>query len=206
MNSQDKPIDANDNLDESLETANASKQEDKNSVDLWTGEDEDAEIVTEFISAETAAKNDAEALSEIIFTNYESKPKKQKNINLDLDDWDFRNPPAVDSNSVESELELELDSVYESIALAAELESKQSQELELLADEPAIEISLDSSSDLEVDDLGTLESLNDELIAEIALDDLNEPALTFDSSSDLELDGLGLSELDDLQSLDVYAV
>ncbi|HEY9771674.1 MAG TPA: hybrid sensor histidine kinase/response regulator [Coleofasciculaceae cyanobacterium] len=207
MNSQDKPIDANDNLDESLETSNASKQGNKNLVDLWTGEDEDAEILTEFISVETATKNDAEALSEITSTNHESKPKKQKNIKLDLDNWDFRNPPAVDSTefeSFESDVELELDSVYESIASAAELESKQSQELELLADEPAIEISLDSSSDLEVDDLVRLESLNDELVAEIALDALDEPALTLDSPSDLELDGLGLSELDNLEAVDAF--
>ena len=61
MNSQDKPIEANDNLDESLETSDAIQQGDENSVDLWSGESDDPEIVTEFISVETAAQNDVEA-------------------------------------------------------------------------------------------------------------------------------------------------
>ena len=66
MNSQNKPIDANDNLDESLSTSGASQRSAENSIDLWkTIHDEDAEIVTEFISAETVAKNDEEALENL---------------------------------------------------------------------------------------------------------------------------------------------
>ncbi len=210
MNSQDKPIDANDNLDESLEISNASRQGDENLVDLWTGENEDAEIVTEFISAETAAQNDAEALAEIAPTNNESKSQKPKNnINLDLDDWDFRNPPEI-SSTEDFDSGLELDVLSESTASTADLESEHSQELELLAAEPAIEINLASSSDLELDglelseldNLETVESLDQESVAEISLDNLDEPALTLDSSSDLELDSLELSELDNLETVE----
>ncbi|PSB09106.1 hybrid sensor histidine kinase/response regulator [Pleurocapsa sp. CCALA 161] len=106
MNSQDKPIDANDNFDESLSTSGANQQSEENSIDLWkTIHDEDAEIVTEFISAETATKNDAEALNNLDLERNDSLPKRKKSVpvDLDLDNWDFRN---LDSTELESEPDL----------------------------------------------------------------------------------------------------
>jgi len=103
MNSQDKPIDGNDNLDESLSTSDPTEQE-KSLVDLWTNNDEDSEIVTEFISVETAAKNDAEAIAEVIAADDLAKTKSDSEDVLDLDNWDFRN---LDSSELESESDLE---------------------------------------------------------------------------------------------------
>ncbi|MEM7757348.1 MAG: hypothetical protein AAF298_04345, partial [Cyanobacteria bacterium P01_A01_bin.40] len=85
MNSQDKPIEGNDNLDPSLNTSDVIQEGDANSVDLWSEENEDAEIVTEFISAETAAKNDADAFAEIASSEQKAQPKPKKDISLDLD-------------------------------------------------------------------------------------------------------------------------
>ena len=56
MNSQDKPIDTNDNLDESLSASEATSGLEQDVVDLWTENNDEEEIVTEFISAETAAR------------------------------------------------------------------------------------------------------------------------------------------------------
>ena len=200
MNSQDKPTAANDNLDQSLETSDAIQQESKKLVDLWSEEDEDAEVVTEFISVETAAKNDAEALEAIAPDDNQVEPKPKKDINLDLDDWDFRNPP-------EPSIELNVD--RESIASAQESEpevddlvSQQSQESESLN-----EINLASSSDSEMgslgfdelDDFRAVESLTEEPVAEIGPDGLEQP---LDNSTDLELDSLGLDELDDFAAFE----
>ncbi|MEN9565433.1 MAG: hypothetical protein RLZZ69_629, partial [Cyanobacteriota bacterium] len=113
MNSQNKPIDGNDNLDESLSTSGASQQPAENSIDLWkTIHDEDAEIVTEFISAETAAKNDEEALKNLDSEINQIEPKQKSSVprDLDLDDWDFRNV-----NSTELDSEPELDTTFEEL-------------------------------------------------------------------------------------------
>ncbi|NJK53641.1 MAG: hypothetical protein HC936_14070 [Leptolyngbyaceae cyanobacterium SU_3_3] len=102
MNSQDKPIDGNDNLDESLSTSNARQRKEENSIDLWKtihDQDEDAEIVTAFISVEAAAKNDAEAL-ENLDADSTIKPPKKSGAPLDLDDWDFRNLDSTESEPI----------------------------------------------------------------------------------------------------------
>ena len=87
MNSQDKPIDGNDNLDESLSTSDPTEQE-KQSVDLWTENNEDGDITTGFISVEAAAKNDEEAIAEVIAADDRSKSKSEPGDILDLDNWD----------------------------------------------------------------------------------------------------------------------
>ncbi len=196
MNSQDKPTAGNDNLDQSLETSDAIQQESEKLVDLWSEENEDAEIVTEFISVETAAKNDAEALEAITPDDSEAQPKPKKDISLDLDDWDFRNLP---------EPSMGLDVASESVASAQEandLVSEQSQNSESLR-----EINLASSSDSEMGSLGfdelddfvAVESLTEQPVAEISLDGLDEP---IDNSADVELDSLGLDELDDFVAVE----
>ncbi|MGB5631372.1 MAG: hybrid sensor histidine kinase/response regulator [Waterburya sp.] len=216
MNSQDKPIAANDNLDQSLETSDAIQQEDEQSVDLWSEENEDEEIVTEFISVETAAKNEAEALEEIASFDNKAQTKPKKDISLDLDDWDFRNLP--EQIPTESEPDMELDVDRESIASAQEIDdlvSEQSQGSEWAAEEPLTEINLNDSSDSEMDSLGldelddfrAVESLSGEPMAEISLDGLDgldgldEPV---DNSADLELDSLGLDQLDDFGTVEAF--
>ncbi len=194
MNSQDKPIEANDNLDESRETSDVSKQREENSVDLWTGEVEDDEILTEVISAETAAKNDAEALENL--APQKNQSQKKKNAILDLDNWDFRN---LDS-------EPDLDSATDIDDLPAEnddLDLEQPQ-LESLADEPLVDFDLDSSSVLEIDefaDLEGLEEIESKPSGELSLDSLGESDLILDSSLDLEVDELGEIESEPLGEL-----
>ncbi len=229
MNSQDKPIEVNDNLDQSLETSDAIEQESGNSVDLWSEENEDAESVTAFISAETADKNNAEALEEIASLDHEAQPTPKKDISLDLENWDFRNPPEVETSPTESELisePLSLDFETDLVTSAEEIDNEiddivpeDSQEQPWSSEASLSEVHLDAKSSEtaslevnEIDDFGALESLSSEPDAEISLDSLDgldEPGLTLDSSPDieLELDSLGLdklenNELDSLLDLD----
>jgi chemotaxis protein histidine kinase CheA/DNA-binding response OmpR family regulator len=118
MNSQDKPIDGNDNLDELLSTPGAKERSEDNSIDLWKTiheQDEDADSVTAFIDAETAAKNDAEALADLDADSIQNKPKVKSGAPLDLDDWDFRNVDYTE------ESEAELDEVISSELPASEM-------------------------------------------------------------------------------------
>ena len=224
MNSQDKPTDANEHLDESLETSDAIQRE-GNSVDLWSDGDNDAEIVTEFISAETAAQNDSEALEAIASENVVKPKKTKKNIDLDLDDWDFRNIPEESSVELESnededkaldeEIAAEEEPLVELIEEndldgSSDLASDELQLEELEESEPAAELSLDdsldSSSDLEIDELQLEELEEGEPLPELSLDDsLDEPVLDLDSSLELEqlqdLEAVGEEPLPEL-SLD----
>ena len=192
MNSQDKPIDGNDNLDESLSTPDPTEQE-KNLVDLWTGNEEDAEIVTEIISAETAAKNDEEAIAEVIAADDRAKPNKPKE--LDLDNWDFRN---IDSSELESDSDLELIDESESdpdLELIDELESDPN--LEPINLEP-----IEEADDLEVDEI-VLDSAVEEPVLEMSIEDSSDLLSTAnDSSLDLEIESFEFepeaSELSDM--------
>ncbi|MEM9507301.1 MAG: response regulator [Cyanobacteria bacterium P01_E01_bin.35] len=205
MNSQDKPIEGNDNLDPSLNTSDVIQEGDANSVDLWSEENEDAEIVTEFISAETAAKNDEEALAEIASSEQKAQPMPKKDISLDLDDWDFRNPPEPSLDESEAFEELDVASDLESTeSIVDDLAGEQPQEpLEEVIAEPDSGILLDSEIDSlelnETDDLGTVEFTEDEFVAESGLD---VPVLSVDNSADLELESLGLDELDDFKAVE----
>ncbi len=197
MNSQDKPIAGNDNLDQSLETSDAIQQEnEKKLVDLWSEENEDSEIVTEFISVETAAKNDAEALEALAPDDSEAPPKPKKDISLDLDDWDFRNPP---------EPSMELDVKSESVASAQaanDLVSQQSQESESLNEinlANSSDSAMDSSGLDELDDFVAVESPTEQPVAEISPGGLDE---SIDNSAELELDSLELDELDDFVAVE----
>ena len=225
MNSQDKPIEANDNLDELFETSDAKEQE---SVDLWSDENNDGEIVTEFISVEAAAQNDAEAIAETA-ANAKAKSKKSAKSKLDLDDWDFRNPPPEDSTEeiddwdLQEDWETEQPPAIEPVAEAEELLAESdlstpSEELELdslglelhdlepdpepvaEAEELLAESDLSTpSEELELDSLGL--ELHDlepdpEPVAELNLDEVEGDHST--PSEELELDSLGL-ELDDLE-------
>ena len=202
MNSQDKPIEANDNLDESLETSDAIQQGDENSVDLWSGESDDPEIVTEFISVETAAQNDVEAFEEIT-SDGEVKPRKEKkNIELDLDNWDFRNLSEEDS------AEIELD---EDIDLNQNSSIEEFSEIELLSEEAVAQINptgtCEPEDDFGPDELDESEDL--ELVESIApesldLDeDIEEPVSGLDSNLELELDDFALVELDESEDLEL---
>ncbi|MEM8717934.1 MAG: response regulator [Cyanobacteria bacterium P01_G01_bin.39] len=208
MNSQDKPIEANDNLDPSLEILDAIDQGESDSTDLWSDDNEDAEIVTEFISVETAAKNDAEALAENVSSEQEVSSQPKKDISLDLDDWDFRNPP--EPNLAQSEANIELD-VGSEIGTESEIDdfTSDSPPQQEWIDDVTIKPDMDSSADSdqdsceEIDDWGGVESLVEEPLSELSLDDLDEPVLSLDDSGNLDLSDTNapLLEPDDLDSI-----
>jgi chemotaxis protein histidine kinase CheA/CheY-like chemotaxis protein len=193
MNSQDKPIDGNDNLDESLSTSGAKNRAEGNSIDLWKtihDQNEDAEIVTEFISAETAAKNDAEALADLDADRNQNQPTAKSSVPLDLDDWDFRN---LDSTE---ESEAELDE-----AIPSELPAMEMNKIdEVEVDEIILDSSLaeddwaDSSEDLLV------ESVIDEGMnpGEIALEP--EAIAAMKVEDEFALDQLELNSLENLEN------
>ncbi|MGL5939935.1 MAG: response regulator [Waterburya sp.] len=220
MNSQDKPLEANDNLDVSLDSETIKPDENNDLGDLWTEATEDLEPVTEFISVETAAQNDSEALEAIISdSNSEPMPKKQKTLDLDWDDLDFRNPPQVEdldqseSNTVadnynevpESELDdLDFAQSPEVESWTGELDQENNlEELSLDLDSSAADLNnLENLDNLEVDslsnnDLGDLEELSLESLegSDSSLDSL-------ENFENLELNSGSLDDLGDLAALE----
>jgi chemosensory pili system protein ChpA (sensor histidine kinase/response regulator) len=221
MNSQDKPLKANDNLDESLKTSETIKHHENNDLgDLWTEAAEDLEPVTEFISVETAAQNDSEALEEVVSDfNSEPVPKKKKNLDLDWDDLDFRNPPqAEDLDELESNIiadnysefpaseseDLDLDQSPEVESLTGESDQENNlEELSLDLDNSAADLNnLENLDNLEVDslsnnDLGDLEELSLESLegSDSSLDSL-------ENFGNLELNTSSLDDLGDLAALE----
>ena len=196
---QDKPLEVNNNLDELLETSEVSQVE--AIVDLWT--EEEIESVTEFTSAETTIDKDSEALIEMasLENEVEVQPKKKGNIDLDLDDWDFRNPPSAE-NTIESEPNIDLD-VEDELALD-DSDTAQSQSLESGSVEEPAAISLDDSEDLDQPELA-LDDYDDLELDELEPGSIEEPAaISSDDSEDLEIDELELAaepaaiSLDDL--------
>ena len=188
MNSQDKPIEANDRLDQSLESSDAIQQGDENSVDLWSDESDDTEIVTEFISVETAAQNDAEAFEEVV-SDEEVKPRPEKpKVDLDLDDWDFRN--LSDEDSADTLDEDALDRVP----------IEEFSKTELL-EEAVAQTNPSGTSEVELDDLGLDESEDLEEFELNDIDPVDEPVSSLDSNSEVELDDFGLDESEDLEEL-----
>ena len=190
MNSQDKPIEANDRLDQSLESSDAIQQGDENSVDLWSDESDDTEIVTEFISVETAAQNDAEAFEEVV-SDEEVKPRPEKpKVDLDLDDWDFRN--LSDEDSADTLDEDALDRVP----------IEEFSKTELL-EEAVAQTNPSSTSEVELDDLGLDESEDLEEFELDGIDLVDEPVSSLDSNSELEFDDFGLDESEDLKEFEL---
>ena len=175
MNSQDKPNDGNDNLEESLSTADATEQQ--NLDDLWTDCVEDNEIVTEFISAKTAVQNDKEAIAEVIAADDRAKSPSDSDGILDLDNWDFRN---IDSSELESELDpepvshtedLEVDEIVadsvieEAISEIGQQDSSESLAVELEEEDRVAELAIDP-----------------EPISAMSQEEIDEPILVSDSS------------------------
>ncbi|MBW4536630.1 MAG: hybrid sensor histidine kinase/response regulator [Pleurocapsa minor HA4230-MV1] len=201
MNSHNKPIDGNDNLDESLSNSGASQQSAENSIDLWkTIHDEDAEIVTEFISAETAAKNDAEALEKLDLDSSYIKPKRKNSAPLDLDDWDFRN-----LNSTELESEPDLDAADE----LDDLESDQVNQINSSVEEEVASNWLDSDNDLLVEPDEELANLAEislepeaEFISAMTIEDIDEPFVSL-NDDELTLDNLEINLLDNSEKLNL---
>jgi chemotaxis protein histidine kinase CheA/CheY-like chemotaxis protein len=194
MNSHNKPIDGNDNLDESLSNSGASQQSAENSIDLWkTIHDEDAEIVTEFISAETAAKNDAEALEKLDLDSSYIKPKRKSSAPLDLDDWDFRN-----LNSTELESEPDLDTADE----LDDLESDEVNHINSPVKGVVASNWSDSGNDLLVEPDEEVANLAEislepeaESISAITIEDIDEPFVTL-NDDELTLDNLDNLDID----------
>nr|MDJ0588652.1 hypothetical protein [Pleurocapsa sp. MO_226.B13] len=181
MNSQDKPLEANENLDKSLDPSDVTKQDNENLVDLWTGEDE-PETITEFVSDETATSNantPEDAVSEV-----SKKPAKKKKLtDIDFDNWDFRDPIPPEPTE-----EIEPNIVRENQSKSEELELDPDPELKKTSEESNLEeISLDSE-DSELDELGEFESLVS--LTEETPEKSNLEEISLDSE-DSELDELG---------------
>ena len=180
MNSQDNPIEANDRIEQSLPTSDEIQQE-ESSVDLWSQENEDAE---------TAARNNSEALEEPELSSKAQSPSED--ISLDLDDWDFRNPPELPDytksnfNHESSQPSLEKDDL-DDFALEEFVD-------ELKEDVSNLEVSsskIEQLDDFSLDESGELSP------SEIEFDDLDEPILSLEDS---ELDSS--PELLDLETLE----
>ncbi|MEO1342364.1 MAG: hypothetical protein AAFV28_14760, partial [Cyanobacteria bacterium J06635_13] len=151
MNSQDNPTNSNDHFDESAANSDSIQPEEKDVVDLWTESNDEAEIVTEFISDEKAQRNDAEAIDEIEptvnLTVTELEPKSK--AELDLDDWDFRN---LDSTELDSQPDEDADADIDEF-IVDELESTNEVEV---------------ASDVEIDEFPLVE-MEEEAQPEISL-------------------------------------
>ncbi|MEM8830013.1 MAG: hybrid sensor histidine kinase/response regulator [Cyanobacteria bacterium P01_G01_bin.19] len=216
MNSQDKPLEANDNLEESLDNSDSNIQGNNDSTDLWM-EAENPESVTEFINAEDANFNADNVDSSENSTPYTSQepPKKKELTELDFDNWDFRdalsinaqeetsnsssestdhdlaNHDEVSSNEDSSDLS-DLDELGEFETLVAQTEdSPENNDLE--------QLSLDGL-DKDNSDLGELGESED-LVAQA------EASFENNKLESLGLDGLGednsdLSDLDELSEFE----
>ena len=172
MNNQDKPLEPNDNLDESLENSNPTNQNEDNSADLWTQE-EDPESATEFINAADANFNvdDIENTENKTSEALEKPAQKKEIAELDFDNWDFRDALAVNADSV-TEPELELDFSTDSPG--------NSQD--------SVDENISGNVDSEIDGLGEFESLvshTEEAPQENGLDEI------ISGDADSEIDGLG---------------
>ena len=174
MNSQDKPIEAYDNLDESL----SDTVENNNQADLWTEEDAEG---TKFIFAD-------EVPNDVRGQKADGSNVSEPDIGLDLDDWDFRNLPVENADLSSTELEL-------TPSAPAEVESESELELD---GEPFLDLDLDGDDDLVIiDDLDEpLEngepSLDLDLNGDgdlVIIDDLGEPLEDGEPSLDLDLNG-----------------
>ncbi len=167
MNSQDKPLEANDNLDGTLDS-NPNQQEKDDLADLWTPE-EDPESTTEFINAADANFNvDDIEVTEIKPSETTKKPPKKDIAELDFDNWDFRDALSADADSesepeivpdVQSELLSEISQEDDSeIEALGEFEALVSQTEEPLEDASLDEFNLDAD-DSEIEALGEFEAL-----------------------------------------------
>ena len=206
MNSQDKPLDASDNLDELLENHGEIEPENDNLEDLWL-DDGDPESIIDFISAE--ALDSEESLLEEDAEEAPSKPAQKSLSDLDLDDLDFRNPPqAEDSNNSEpapalDNFDLEFDNLgVDGVEDLGELEfvstelSEENNNLEDISSDNLSEatLALDNSDleldDLELGDLSELESLTEESLTEESLRGEDLVGLDIDAGNIDDLDTL----------------
>ena len=210
MNSQDKPIEAHDNLDELLDS---DAIENENTADLWTKHNEDTEVITEFIF-DDEVPNDAQMTESGVNGDLDVAEDKQ-DIDLDLDDWDFRNPPV--ENLVESsstELSATSDRATSSQTSRGLDTNSESAEIEQLS-ESNLELDGEPELDLELDGLEDLISAEDKTqsLDQISLEQLSESNLELDGEplETLELDSLGeleanMNSLIDLDSNKTFEI
>ena len=220
MNSQDKPLEANDNLDESLDL-DLTKSGSDNVGDLWT--EEEPESITEFISAADANFNaDNIENTEVDVSKTVEQPQKKKKITeLDFDNWDFRDALSIEANSepepeinnFDSDSQLQIDapnSLEESNSIDLDLESEELGEFEALASQTEDIPQLDNENELDLElnpkaDLDSLDLESDELGEFEALASQTEDIPQLDNENELDLDDFNL-ELDGLDNLDSFTV
>ena len=230
MNSQDKPLEANDNLDESL-NPDSTKPEGNGLGDLWT--EEEPESVTEFINAEDANSNadNIENTGIYVSETAEQPSKKKPSIEPDFDNWDFRDALSIEANSepepesenvLDSDRELAIEtpdnSLEESDFNNADLGLNELGEFEVLAaqtedvaqisgeDEPNLELDLEVDSEVnsEIDSDGLeleLDELGEFEALVLQTEDVAQISSENELNLELDLDNSGL-ELDGLNSLD----
>ena len=215
MNSQDKPLEANDNLDESLDL-DLTKSGSDNVGDLWT--EEEPESITEFISAADANFNaDNIENTEVDVSKTVEQPQKKKKITeLDFDNWDFRDALSIEANSepepeinnFDSDSQLQIDapnSLEESNSIDLDLESEELGEFEALASQTEDIPQLDNENELDLElnpkaDLDSLDLESDELGEFEALASQTEDIPQLDNENELDLE---LNPKADLDSLDL---
>ena len=195
MNSQDKPLEGSDNLDEILlENSSEIHSVNDKQADLWSqGKEPEAFDFDEPLLEEDAVEASSESA--------------EKSLDLDLDDLDFRNPPKAEDLK-RSKPKLIPDNQGESLPSELEVTSLDldpSEELAALTDASLDEINnLDDAAaltDNPQDEINNLDdvSLDSVSLDSVSLDHLSEAALTLDDS-DLELDNLELEDLGKLES------
>ena len=201
MSSQDKPLETNDNQNESLDNSGMLHNED--STDLWSEETEE-ESVTEFISAKDTSFDEPPLDQEQ--PQPAAKKVKKTLSDADFDNIDFRNPPEEQLEQLEVVAEVPLE-VEEFAVNADELSMPEfvsesnlgESNIDNLDNLDELEVALDSAP-LELGSLSEdLADLGD--IADIPLDnfgiDLNESAIDLSDSQDLQL---GLDDLVNLNA------
>ena len=198
MNSQDKPFEANDNLDESPQSSDSPKQEEENLGDLWVDE-ADPELSTEFISNDAANVNiDIIENTDAIVIKPDRQSPEKKLSDADFDNWDFRDVLYVDdseasdifSDDISSETvqptQEATSSIDEGVSSESELELEAINDFELpaFATETIFDDSFIEENDQALEKINDSEELSwlEEPTLETSLDELD-----LDSSEELEL-------------------
>ena len=179
MSNQDKPLETNDNQNESLDNSGVLHHED--SADLWS-EEAEAESVTEFISAKDTSFDESPVDLEQPQTTV-NKVKKTLSDD-DFDNIDFRNPP-------ETEVAENLPEQFDEGAIAPAATD------EIVLEEPALVDSIEATTqnqDIDVEEIG-INSLDELDLAlgnsdDIALENLDDNLASLDELEEIELNNL----------------
>ena len=204
MSSQDKPLENNDNQNESLE--NSGILHENGSAEMEA--EMEAESVTEFISVNSESSEESE-------DKEDPTPEASNKIlsDADFDNIDFRNPPTEVMDESEFDTFLEINNEPAELSQSIQESNLDEPELEIVdvdpissTDLPKEEIFLEeTSTEIGLDNLGdndfNLDSSAEALLGNLGEIDL-ESSININNSEGLELEGLDLGELGDLPAVD----